>query len=469
MSLNCIEIEKVINTFPQTGYIKKIFEIDKFTLIINVFNKEKEYFIFCSIKDGYNRICLSPKNENFNKKNLRFSQSLNSNIKNGKINKIYQYNYSRIVAIDIQTQSFLKKLIFRLWGNGSNILLLDQDNKIIDCMRRMPKRGEWPDELFIFPDKINENIKNKFKVRKEFLNGNLNNNIYHHYNNIISNEKNFKKKNNLIQLLNKEIELLKIKLKNNKSVLKEKEDLYKKYGELLKNNLYKIKKGDSSIEIEDYEQNKKIVIPLDIKSTPSDNLKKYFNMYKKIKHDRTIWEKEKNSVKKRLGKLEKYIDLLNILNDNDKLSELEDDIKKYLKIKSSNNKNKIKNIHGRHLILTGGYNAYISKDAKNSHELLNKIAKGNDYWFHIRDYPGSHVIVKKIDKKEITNNAKIEAANLAVYYSKSKNPEYADVYFSQVKYLHKQKGGPLGLVFPIKEKNIKLKYNKGLVKNILNR
>ena len=469
MSLNCAEIEKVISYFPQTGFIKRIFEIDKFSLIINIFDKVKEYFIFCSIKDGYNRICLAPKNENFNKKSLRFSQSLNSSIKNGKIIKIYQYNYSRIVLIEIEVQNSIRILVLRLWGNGSNILLLDHDNKIIECLRRMPKRGEWPNQIFNLPDKTDKNPKNNFTVRKEFLNGDLNNNIYRYYNDLLSNEKNNKDKNNLIQLLKKEIKFLKENLRKENDISEDKENLYKKYGEFLKINLYRIKKGDSNIEVDDFQENKKISIPLDIKLTPSGNIKKYFNMYKKVKNSRIIWENERELTEKRLYNLEKYIDLLNNLQDNLELSKLEDEIRKSLNINSANKKNTTKKITGRHYLLTGGYNAYVSKSAKESFELLNTVAKGNDYWFHIRDYPGSHVIVKKMNNKEIDNKTKIEASHLAAYYSKCKNPEYVDIYFSQVKYLHKQKGGPTGLVFPVKEKNIKLKYNKDLIKKILNR
>lgn len=469
MSLNCAEIEKVITYFPKNGLVKKIFQLNKHSIIINIYDGKKEYFILGGIKDGYNRICLAPNNLNYNKNIFRFSQVLNSNINTGKLKKIYQFHYSRIVIIEIQLHKTLKKLIFRLWGNGSNILLLDQENRIIDCLRRMPKRGEWPNEIFKFPENINEKLKDNFAVRKEFLNEKLNDNIFRYYENLINNEENNKIKNYLNQLLKKEIKFINEKIKEIiKNYSYEKENLYQKYGELLKANLYKIKKGASDIEVDDFEKNKKIIIPLDIKLTPIENIKKYFNIYKKIKNARIFFETEKISYENRLNNLEKYIDLLNNINDNQKLSELENDIKKYLKI-NIKNKSKEKKVLGRHFILDGGYNAYVSRNSKESYELLKSVAKGNDYWFHIRDYPGSHVIVKKIKGNEIGDRAKIEASNLAIYYSKCKNPDDADVFFTQVKYLHKPKGGALGLVFPIKEKNIKLKYNKDLVKKILNR
>ena len=97
--------------------------------------------------------------------------------------------------------------------------------------------------------------------------------------------------------------------------------------------------------------------------------------------------------------------------------------------------------------------------------MLNKIAKGNDYWFHIRDYAGSHVVVKEIKNREITEKIKHEAALLALYFSKGKKADEGDIYFTRVKYLHKAKGS--GVVLPTQEKNIKVKFDENILKKII--
>lgn len=467
MSLNCIEIEKIIDILPKNGLLKKIYQIDKFTLIINIYDGKKEYFILGSIKDRFNRICLVPDSENIKKNILRFSQILNSILNNYKLINIYQYNYSRILVIELQSQISVKKLVFRLWGNGGNILLLDNDNNIIECLRRMPKRGEWPSEIFKFPEK-KDDIKN-FIIREEFTEGIINDNIYYYYDNFINNEEIDKKRKYLESIIKKDSKILEEKLKGiNKNLSSEKENLYKKYGELLKNNLYKIKKGTVEVELDDYEEDKKIKIPLNTKLTPSENIENYFKLYKKCKNARLMAESDKKTVSDKLNELVKYDDLLKKINDDQILSDMEKKIKIFLNI-SIDKKLKEKKIPGRHFLLIDDYFAYVSRNAKEGHELLNSIAKGNDYWFHIRDYPGSHIIVKKNGDKDIGNKTKIEASNLAVYFSKCRNSTDADVYFTQIKYLHKSKGGPLGLVFPTKEKNIKVKYNKKIIDEIFKR
>ncbi len=467
MSLNCVEIENVIKNFPKNGFIKKVFQIDKFSIIINIFDGKKEYFILGSVKDRYNRICLVPDEENIQKDIMRFSQILNSTLINYKLIKIYQYNYSRIVVIEVQLQNSIKKIIFRLWGNGGNIILADNENNIIECLRRMSKRGEWPNEKFKFPEKKDE--INNFNIREEFVNGNLNNNIYYFYKELNDKEEINKKKKNIEMIIKKEVKISEEKLKKIINNLNnDNENLYKKYGELLKVNLFNIKRGNNDIEVDDFEENKKIKIPLNTKLTPSENIENYFKLYKKNKNARIISENDKKIIENKLNKLVKYNDLLQKINNNHLLLDIEKKIKTFLNISSSKNI-KEKKTPGRVFILNDNYLAYVSRNSKEGHEILNSIAKGNDYWFHIRDYPGSHVIVKKNKEKEIGVMTKIEASNLAVYYSKCKNPDDADVYFTQVKYLHKAKGGPLGLVFPSKEKNIKVKYNKKIIDEIFKR
>src|SRR4030042_20256 len=105
MSLNCVEIENIIDFLPKNGLIKKIFQIDKYSIIISIFDGKNEYFILGSVKDRCNRICLIPDNKIIKKDVFRFSQILNSNIINSKLIKIYQFHYSRIFVIEMLSQS----------------------------------------------------------------------------------------------------------------------------------------------------------------------------------------------------------------------------------------------------------------------------------------------------------------------------------------------------------------------------
>ena len=98
--------------------------------------------------------------------------------------------------------------------------------------------------------------------------------------------------------------------------------------------------------------------------------------------------------------------------------------------------------------------------------LLRKYMKGNDYWFHARDYPGAYIFVKSKKNKSIPLEVMLDAANLAIMHSKAKQSGMGDVYYTQVKYLKKPKKGPLGLVLPTREKNLFIKLNTQRIKKL---
>lgn len=463
MSLNCIEIEELVKTFPKEGIIKKFYQPDKFSLIINYMNKGENFFLFISVMDGYNRIYMI---ENLDEEKIqnRFSNFLNANFFLSKIKNIFQYNYSRVVVIEIENNNKLHKLLIRMWGNGGNIILIDENNYIVECLRRLPKRKEWPKEQFDLSQiKPPDNIF-QYAVREEFKNSNINKAVNNYFKKQIE-EKNFnEKKNKLLEILEEKFDNFKKKLLLMEENVKEENfHLYKKYGDLLIANIHLIKKGLTEISVMDYESEKLINIPLQPELSPQENVEKYYEKYKKLKNKRDLLLKEKENLLLEIQNLEKKIKLLHNTEDLEQFTKIEQSLNKASFVKAKKDE---KNF-GRQIILDNKFLAIISRSDKEADMILSRIAKGNDYWFHIRDYPGSHVIVKRVKGIEITEKAKEQAAMLAAYFSKAKNEECANVFFTLVKYLHKPKGGKPGLVFPKEEKNIFIKIDKKLVESLL--
>lgn len=462
MSLNCIEIENIIKYIKTPCIITSFSQLDDFSLIINTNFKEEIKKIIISVKDNFNRITIIPEKENLDTNDLRFSQYLNANVKFYCIKRIYQVNYSRIVIFEIENEQKKLKLVSRLWGVGGNILLIDENDIIIECLKRYPKRNEWINNKFIIQNKdpnLNYNIRDIFKNSKNEIDPY---NVYFYYKDSILNEEFNTLKKNLISVLKKDIEKVKIEIENLEKFISEDEEKYLKIGELIKSYSYQITKGDKKIKLFDYEKEKEIEIELDPDLTPIENAKKYFDKYKKIRESKEENSKRLEFIKKKLIYLENTYNEISNLNKND----IEKLIKKKEEIIKSNKKNFSERSYGREFILSDSYRAIVSRNAKESKEILSKVAKGNDYWFHIRDYSGSHVIVKHIKNKELTQKAKLEAAHLAFYYSKGNKGDEGDIYFTQVKYLHKPNSKTPGLVIPVKEKNIKLKFDKQILENI---
>jgi len=103
------------------------------------------------------------------------------------------------------------------------------------------------------------------------------------------------------------------------------------------------------------------------------------------------------------------------------------------------------------------YRILVGRSAKENDELLRHHVRGNDWWFHCRDYPGAYVFVKAPAGKSPPLETMLDAASLAVHFSRAKSSGAADVYYTRVKHLRRAKGGPRGLVLPTQEKNLHVK------------
>lgn len=233
-----------------------------------------------------------------------------------------------------------------------------------------------------------------------------------------------------------------------------KETEYFSKGNLLIANISKIHKGMKNIEAVDFENNR-IIIELDEKLSPQQNIDKYFE---KAKSERVNYERSQKL----------YIHLLNYFNyllqmktkiESEITYEELQKIKDELKIKSKMDKTLDKEkINFRHFVIDNKYHLYVGKDSRNNDELTLKFAKQNDYWFHARSVSGSHAVLKVENPKEgIPKNILKKAASIAAFYSKAKTSKLAPVSYTLKKYVIKRKGMEPGQVSLLKEDVILVK------------
>jgi predicted ribosome quality control (RQC) complex YloA/Tae2 family protein len=98
-----------------------------------------------------------------------------------------------------------------------------------------------------------------------------------------------------------------------------------------------------------------------------------------------------------------------------------------------------------HYVSSDGFDMYVGKNNYQNDELTFHFATGNDWWFHAKGMPGSHVIVKT-NGKEMTDRAFEEAGRLAAYYSKGKENEKVEIDYLQKKNVKKPNGAKPGFV-----------------------
>ena len=226
-----------------------------------------------------------------------------------------------------------------------------------------------------------------------------------------------------------------------------KREQYKIYGELLNTYGYNAKEGDSSLKAINYYNGEEVTIPLDKTLSPIENSKKYFEKYNKLKRTYEALSKLLVETKDEIDYLETVSNALNIAVNDDDLSEIKTELvdsgfikRKGIKKEKARSKSK-----PFHYISSDGFHIYVGKNNYQNEDLSFNFANGNDMWFHAKDMPGSHVIVKT-EGKELPDKTYEEAAALAAYYSKGSNQEKVEVDYTLRKNLKKPPASNPGFV-----------------------
>lgn len=226
----------------------------------------------------------------------------------------------------------------------------------------------------------------------------------------------------------------------------EKREKYRVYGELLNTYGYNVEPGSQSMNALNYYTNEEITIPLDPMLTPSENAKKYFEKYNKLKRTYEALSELTLEVKAEIEHLESISTALDIALAEEDLVPIKEELTESGYIRRKGGQKKVK-ITSRpfHYISSDGYHIYVGKNNYQNEELTFKFASGNDWWFHAKGIPGSHVIVKS-EGKELPDRTFEEAARLAAYYSSSKGQDKIEIDYTEKKNVKKPGGGKPGFV-----------------------
>lgn len=241
-----------------------------------------------------------------------------------------------------------------------------------------------------------------------------------------------KKDKSKIKKLNKQMEQTKIM------------DEYNLYGELLTTYMSQIQRGSKSITLTNYYNNEEVTIKLNPEFSPSENAQSYYKKYRKlqnsiphIQEQLDITTGEVNYLESVLASLE-YVDIEDV---NGIIEELEES--GYIKKKKKQKRRKKKKTVGEHFETSTGVPVVVGKNNIENDKLTMKLAQKNHYWFHVKDIPGSHVILETSDPDE---QSILEAAMIAAYYSKSRESSKVPVDYLQVRNIRKPNGAKPGFV-----------------------
>ena len=226
----------------------------------------------------------------------------------------------------------------------------------------------------------------------------------------------------------------------------EKREKYKVYGELLHTYGYQIEPGAKKAIVPNYYTGEEIEIPLDDQLTPMENAKKYFDRYAKLKRTYEALTDLIEDTQLEIDHLDSIATALDIAETEADLQQIKEEMMEsgYIKHKYSKKKTQGKS-KPYHYRSTDGFDIYVGKNNFQNDELTFKFAEGNDWWFHAKGMPGSHVLVKT-KTGEMPDRTFEEAGRLAAFYSKGRGNEKVEIDYLQKKNVKKPNKAKPGFV-----------------------
>lgn len=226
----------------------------------------------------------------------------------------------------------------------------------------------------------------------------------------------------------------------------ENREKYKVYGELIHTYGYNLAPNSRELTALNYYTNEEITIPLDPTLTPTENAQKYFNKYNKQKRTFEALTELIQETADDIHYLESISNSLDIALTEADLIQIKEELMQtgYVRRKYTKKKEKITS-RPMHYISSDGYHMYVGKNNLQNEELTFSFANGNDWWFHAKGAPGSHVIVKT-GGDELPDRTFEEAGRLAAYYSKNRGSDKVEIDYVEKKHVKKPNGSKPGFV-----------------------
>ncbi len=453
-SLNHKEIDRILAEIGLPGCkIREIYQPRPEYLILELYSGKERFKLLMVFKPGYCRLHRLSRPLAAGGKPQRFVSFLRAHIRNGFIREAAQVDGERIVRISVASGTHTVILWARFWSAAPNLIATDEHGIILDALFRRPARGEISGGNFSLQTVIKRKAPRKnteYRVRELPGTGDFNTKVEEYFFAQEQDEHLIRLKDSVINELAQSENRLLLKLENIKAQTERigGYERYKEYGDIIMGLFHTLHKGDKWCTASDfYHGNSPLEISLDVNLTPAENAEKYYRIYKRNKQEHLRLQSERERSLAQLEHIRKQQESVSSCTDVVWLGEI------LKKRRPGAPPKRNESVPGMRY-LSNGFTVIVGRNSRENEYLLRHTMRGNDYWLHSRDYPGSYVFIKSIRGKSVPLDTLLDAGNLALAASKAKKSNRGNVYYTQVKYLKKVKGGKPGLVIPTHEKNL---------------
>lgn len=264
-------------------------------------------------------------------------------------------------------------------------------------------------------------------------------------------------------------------------------------GELLKTVLGRIEPGAESIEVDDFETGERVRIPLDPTRNPKENLDALFKRYQKLLRRLTKAGGQIDAARAWCERLDQWLSELAAAAPEsgeanfealERLAE-EPEVARMLGRRRaaqasggdasaptpqslpSRLRGVPTRLQPRRYLSRDGLEIWVGRHDAGNDYLSTRLARGNDLFFHLDGAPGSHVVLRTDGRTDPPQESLLDAAELAVHFSKQKNASRADVHIVPIKQVKKPKGAKAGLVWVTGGRSLHLRREEARLARLL--
>ncbi|EMC30671.1 putative fibronectin/fibrinogen-binding protein [Streptococcus mutans U2A] len=268
----------------------------------------------------------------------------------------------------------------------------------------------------------------------------------------------------LIHRIQNELEKNKKKLKKQEQELQDtdKAEEFRQKGELLTTYLNQVPNNQDSVELDNYYTGQKVTILLNKALTPSQNAQRYFKKYQKLKEAVKHLGSLISETKATIQYLESVDNALNQASLSE-ISEIREELVQTGFVKRRHREKIQKRKKPEPYLASDGKTIIlVGKNNLQNDELTFKMSKKGELWFHAKDIPGSHVLIK--DNLNPSDEIKTDAAELAAYFSKARLSNLVQVDMIEAKKLNKPSKAKPGFVTYRGQKTLRVTPNEAKIK-----
>lgn len=522
MAYDGIMMSRVVDSIKKQltrGRINKIYQISQYELLFQMRSQAKNMKLLISIHPMYARMQITSLSYPTPPSPNSLTMLLRKHLEGAFLESIEQLQLDRIVKMTFIGTNELKDTVkyhvfIEIMGKHSNVVITYENNKIIDCLKRISpsmntERILQPGAVYKLPpmiDKINpftsefqlnDNLTKIYQgfspeLSREVLYridqgenfDDIMNFIQHSHSLYIHNDQGKEyfhvlplthlqcdyKEYELFEGLDKHYDLIdqKDRIKQQTSDLnkyihneyqknltklhKLEQTLYNSQnsdelrikGDLLFANLHLIQKGQKQVTVENYYDGTMMTIDLDERYDGKTNANRYYAKYQKAKNSLVHLQEQIQLTKEEINYFDSLITLMDNASYYDAL-EIKEELENlgYLKKKKVKQIHRTKKLHIETYLTKDNIMIYVGKNNLQNDYLTFKMASRKDMWFHVKDMPGSHVVVHSENLDEYTIRL---ASKIAAYFSKGKHSSSVPVNYTQIKTLKKPQGSKPGQV-----------------------